>query len=468
MAVEPLFVFIRPLSLMASKLLGHRVIVTGEENIPRSGGALFTINHTGYLDFYFSAFGLLKARRKPRFMAKHEAFENKVAGFFLRTLHQIPVDRIAGNEALKIATKHLKNGEVVCIFPEGTMSQSWEIKELKTGAVRIAQEAGVSIYPAIVWGSQRVWRRGGSLNTSERGIGIRVHFMPEFSVEGDPEEVSQRLRHTMQAELERIQDEYDELFGPFEKGLPWMPRRRGGSAPTLEEAQAEDDRVDRARGRARKMMLHSQDAADEVHAAVLHTQRRESDALSYDDEALSLARLRLAAEKLASSAEEISQASKMEGEEVRRKYGEGSLRAMTESVATAAMELERVTMLSSRRTARRLGRQGDAITDFASGFRHRTTKNLYAGAEYLAQKAQSLLHTLEAAERKAQASAAELRIKHAIAREKRYEQTTADRVRQENRPTEIAFKQADAEINREVKRVKAAEQRAAKDGANDE
>ncbi|HHY07567.1 MAG TPA: hypothetical protein GX530_03370 [Corynebacteriales bacterium] len=454
MAFEPLFHLFRPANKLASALLGHKVILKGLENVPRKTGALFTINHTGYLDFYFSAMGLTKCRRQPRYMAKQEIFENSAAGPIMRHLKQIPVDRIAGRGSMNHAVQMLKDGEAVCIFPEGTMSQSWEIKELKTGAVRMAQEAGVDIYPIIVWGSHRVWRRGVNPDFKTRGIGIIVSYLPAFDPTGDPDEVSERLREVMRNELDVVRAEYEEKFGPFEPGLPWMPASLGGSAPTLAEAQAEDDRVEADRARARSMMRESKKAASDVHMAVMQLEKHDSDKEDDRKKLTHLQELREAAERLAQSAEEISQASKMQGEEVKRKAGEGSLRYMTETVATAAMELERATLLSGRKANRSWGRHSDSITDFASDFRHRATKNLYAGADFLAKKAQDLLNYLEGAERTAKVSSEERAIRHAIAREARIEQATADAIREENRDYERRFKRAQRKADAEARAEK--------------
>lgn len=450
MAFEPAFRLFRPLGGTISGVLGHKIITTGLENIPKKGGALFTINHTGYLDFYFAAFGLTKRRRQPRYMAKQEIFENPVAGPIMRHLKQIPVDRIAGRSSMNLATQMLKDGEAVCIFPEGTMSQSWEIKELKTGAVRMAQDAGVNIYPVIVWGSHRVWRRGVKPDLKTRGLGIMVRFLPPFDPTGDPNEMSRKLREVMKKGLDEVRADYEKKFGPFEPGLPWMPASLGGSAPTLEEAQAEDDAVEADRARARSMMRDSKKAASDVHMAVMQLEQQDSDREDDRQKLSHLQELRAAAERLADSAEEISQASKMQGEEVKRKAGEGSLRYMTETVATAAMELERATLLSSRKANRSWARQADSITDFAAGFRHRAAKNLYAGADFLAKKAQDLLSYLEGAERAAKTSSEDRAIRHAIAREARVEQATADAIREENRDFERRYKKAQVKADTEA------------------
>ena len=453
MAFEPLFHLFRPANKLASALLGHKVILKGLENVPRKTGALFTINHTGYLDFYFSAMGLTKCRRQPRYMAKQEIFENSAAGPIMRHLKQIPVDRIAGRGSMNHAVQMLKDGEAVCIFPEGTMSQSWEIKELKTGAVRMAQEAGVDIYPIIVWGSHRVWRRGVNPDFKTRGIGIIVSYLPAFN----PPETQMRCRSVC-ARSCGMSSTWCALntrkVRPLEPGLPWMPASLGGSAPTLAEAHAEDDRVEADRARARSMMRESKKAASDVHMAVMQLEKHDSDKEDDRKKLTHLQELREAAERLAQSAEEISQASKMQGEEVKRKAGEGSLRYMTETVATAAMELERATLLSGRKANRSWGRHSDSITDFASDFRHRATKNLYAGADFLAKKAQDLLNYLEGAERTAKVSSEERAIRHAIAREARIEQATADAIREENRDYERRFKRAQRKADAEARAEK--------------
>lgn len=449
MAFEPLYSFFFRVGRILSSVLRHNIIVTGQENIPKKGGALLCINHTGYVDFYFSAMPLLRAKRYPRYMAKQEIFENSVAGPLMRRLGHIPVDRIAGRESMDTAVDQLKKGELVAIFPEGTMSNSFEIKDMKTGAVRMAQGAGVKIYPTIVWGSHRVYRRDIKPNL-ERGIPIMIHFCEPMDVAGgDPEELTKQLRSIMQKNLEEVQQRYIEQFGPFEENLPWLPARLGGSAPTLEEAQAADDKIDEDRERANAMMRHSYKAAKEVHTVILHTSGATVDEAAPEAKLSRLTSMRAAAEKLNRAAEELVEAAKVpDGEVAKRKAGAGSLRNMTETVASAAVELERATVLSSRKASRRLGASSDSVTEFATGFRHRTAKSLHAGAEYLSQKAQSLLAYLSDAEEAARKAGEERQIRHAIAREARVEQAAADEVRKANKKMEAAIKHKEREASR--------------------
>ena len=94
MAFEPLFAVANHLSKFIARALKYNVIITGEENIPRKGGALLCINHTGYVDFYFAAMPLLAAKRQPHFMAKQEIFENPIAGPVSYTHLTLPTKRI--------------------------------------------------------------------------------------------------------------------------------------------------------------------------------------------------------------------------------------------------------------------------------------------------------------------------------------------------------------------------------------
>ena len=133
------------------KLLGMKIKVKGGEHIPREGGAVLASNHISYVDFIFDGFAAQPSKRLVRFMAKKDAFEHPVSGPLMRSYHHISVDRAAGEQSLLDAIEYTKAGEIVGIFPEATISRSMEIKELKTGAVRVAAEAGVPLIPIIVW-----------------------------------------------------------------------------------------------------------------------------------------------------------------------------------------------------------------------------------------------------------------------------------------------------------------------------
>ena len=131
----------------------------GEENIPDRGGAVIAINHTSYVDFLPAALAVYRRHRRLRFMIKAEMQQVKVVNFLIKRTGTIPVDRDAGAGAYAVAVQRLREGELVGVYPEATISRSFELKEFKTGAARMAVEAGVPIVPLIVWGAHRIWTK---------------------------------------------------------------------------------------------------------------------------------------------------------------------------------------------------------------------------------------------------------------------------------------------------------------------
>src|SRR5690349_12834803 len=138
------------------RLLGQRFQLSGTENVPRTGGVLLACNHIGYVDFIYGGLAANPSGRLVRFMAKKELFDHAAVGPLMRSLHHIEVDRGSGEASARTAVEYLRAGEAVGIFPEATISRSFELKEFKTGAVRIAAEAGVPLLPVTMWGTQRV------------------------------------------------------------------------------------------------------------------------------------------------------------------------------------------------------------------------------------------------------------------------------------------------------------------------
>ncbi|CAB4636543.1 unannotated protein [freshwater metagenome] len=211
------------------KYLGLRFDFNGEENLPRKGGAILAMNHVSYLDFALIGTAALPAKRWIRFMAKKELFDNKVAGPLLRGMHHISVDRSSGSASFATALRALESGEFVGIFPEGTISVSFELKEFKSGAVRLAVGAGVPVIPAVVWGSQRLWTKKVKRDLKRNKFPILVTFgQPlHFTKDTDIEEGEAQLRAAMSALLLDVQSRYPDSH----IGARWAPVRLGGTAP---------------------------------------------------------------------------------------------------------------------------------------------------------------------------------------------------------------------------------------------
>jgi 1-acyl-sn-glycerol-3-phosphate acyltransferase len=207
--------------------LGLKVRVHGGEHLPRSGGAVLASNHVSYLDFIFAGFAARPSRRLVRFMAKDSVFGHHVAGPIMRSMHHIPVDRAAGAASYAHAVESLRAGEVVGVFPEATMSRSFEPKPFKTGAVRMAQEAGVPLVPMAVWGTQRLWCYDSRSSMRQFGVPVEIHVGAAVDPAGDPEQATTRLRAAVIDLVTRAQQGYpDDGVGQW-----WHPARLGGTAP---------------------------------------------------------------------------------------------------------------------------------------------------------------------------------------------------------------------------------------------
>jgi 1-acyl-sn-glycerol-3-phosphate acyltransferase len=219
--------------------LGLRFTVSGEEHVPRTGGAVMAINHTGYLDFTFAGLPARKHRRLVRFMAKDVTFKHPVSGPLMRGMHHIPVNREAGAAAYDAAVQALRAGEIVGVFPETTMSPSFELLPFKQGAARMAQQAGVPILPTVIWGSQRVLTYGRRRPVSLKTIPLSVDVGAPVVVapDEDPATATRRLRAHMERMLHAAQERYPDRPAD-DSDRWWLPARLGGSAPTAEEGLA--------------------------------------------------------------------------------------------------------------------------------------------------------------------------------------------------------------------------------------
>ncbi|WP_232677213.1 1-acyl-sn-glycerol-3-phosphate acyltransferase [Nocardioides sp. R-C-SC26] len=236
----------------AFRVLGQRFDLTGTEHVPKSGGVLLAVNHIGYVDFIYGGLAANPSGRKVRFMAKREIFDHPLGGPFMRSLHHIEVDRGAGTASFTQAVDFLRRGEAVGIFPEATISRSFELKEFKSGAIRIAAEAGVPVVPVILWGTHRMLTKDHPKDFSRgKTIAIRCGEQMRFTGE-DPVAETAALRSVMADLLDATIRSYPAAEQP--PGSWWLPASYGGSAPTPDEAEQLDveERKARAARRAAK------------------------------------------------------------------------------------------------------------------------------------------------------------------------------------------------------------------------
>lgn len=231
-------------ALTAARAIGTTITYRGLDNIPARGGAVIATNHTSYVDFLPVGLAGRKRGRWIRLMPKAEMQKVGIVNFVIKHTGAIPVDRQAGAAAYAEAVRVLRAGELVGVYPEATISRSFELKEFKSGTARMALEAGVPIIPMVIWGSQRIWTKDYPKSLGRNKIPILVHVGVPVPPAGTSAELDIVLREAMTAALHEVQEQY-----PHPAGAHWVPHRLGGGAPTPAEAVALDEAESAARAR---------------------------------------------------------------------------------------------------------------------------------------------------------------------------------------------------------------------------
>ena len=161
MTVEPVYGTVIALVRTVWRVQGLRFTVIGQEHIPATGGAVIAINHTGYMDFTLA--GLPTFRAAPRAQSPVHGQAGSLRQQDHRADHaRVPAHPGGPLERLRVLRRRRRTaqaGELVGVYPEATISRSFEIKEFKSGAARMAIEADVPIIPHIIWGAQRIWTK---------------------------------------------------------------------------------------------------------------------------------------------------------------------------------------------------------------------------------------------------------------------------------------------------------------------
>jgi 1-acyl-sn-glycerol-3-phosphate acyltransferase len=143
----------------------------GRDRIPRRGGCIIACSHQSFLDPIIVGFS---SSRAVNYLARSTLFKNTVFAAVIRSYGAIELERDEADvRALKKCVEHLRRGEIVLLFPEGTRTRTGEIGPLKPGVFLMSSRAGVPVVPAAVEGSLRSWPRGRIL---PRPAPIRIAY----------------------------------------------------------------------------------------------------------------------------------------------------------------------------------------------------------------------------------------------------------------------------------------------------
>lgn len=165
---------------IVSYIIGHRyrLQVLGLKNIPESGGVLMLGNHISWIDW-----GIVQmaSPRSIRFVMIRNIYERWYLKWFLDIFSVIPVSAGASKTALKEINKSLNNGDVVCLFPEGTISRTGQLAEFQRGYEKAAEEANAIILPFYLRGLWGSWfSRSSEKLKNLRSSGIKHDIIVAF------------------------------------------------------------------------------------------------------------------------------------------------------------------------------------------------------------------------------------------------------------------------------------------------
>lgn len=131
------------------------------KNVPQSGGLLLASNHQSYLDPVLCGVGL---PRRLNFLARDTLFINPVFRVLIKSLNAIPVKRGQSDlAAMKEVISRCKQGKIVCLYPEGTRTETGKIAPAKPGFGLLARRANVPIVPMVIEGAFDHWPKGKSI-----------------------------------------------------------------------------------------------------------------------------------------------------------------------------------------------------------------------------------------------------------------------------------------------------------------
>jgi len=169
----------------------YRVDKSGLDNIPDEGPAVLICNHVSFVDALVLAGSL---RRPIRFVMYYKIFQMPLLSFIFRTANAIPIagareDPAMMERAFEQVSEALRQGEIVCIFPEGKLTEDGEMNAFKPGLSRILQRDPVPVVPLALrglWGSFFSRAYGSAMSRLlPRGMLSRIELVAGEAVAAD-------------------------------------------------------------------------------------------------------------------------------------------------------------------------------------------------------------------------------------------------------------------------------------------
>ncbi len=181
----------------------YKIKKTNIQHIPDEGACILVCNHVSFYDALILSASI---RRPPRFVMYHTIFKTPILSFIFRTARAIPIapakeDAVLLEKAYADIAEALRDGDIVCIFPEGRITDNGEMYPFKAGITRILQDTPVPVIPVALrgmWGSISSRRGGAAFQKMPRRLRSPVEVsvgMPVSPEHATPEHLHQQVQH---------------------------------------------------------------------------------------------------------------------------------------------------------------------------------------------------------------------------------------------------------------------------------
>ena len=187
----------------------YRVRVRGEEHLPTTGPAILVCNHVSFVDAVILG---ITSPRPMRFLMDHRIFKNPALGWFFRLCKAIPIapqkeDVQAYERAFEQAEAVLRDGDMVCLFPEGGITKDGTLQPFKPGIMKILARQPAPVIPAAL---HNLW--GSYFSRIEGGVAMRKPFRRGLFnrvgvVVGEPLAPEQVTPELLQARVQALLDQ---------------------------------------------------------------------------------------------------------------------------------------------------------------------------------------------------------------------------------------------------------------------
>lgn len=183
----------------------YRVKTTNLDNIPATGGCILICNHVSFIDSLVLAGSI---RRPIRFVMHYKIFKIPLLSFIFKTANAIPIAGIKEDpklmhEAFEKIAAALKDGEIICIFPEGKITQDGSLNSFKKGVIKILDKTPVAVVPLALhglWGSFFSRKNGAAMQRPfTRGLFNKIELVAGDVIPSDEANLAR-----LQAAVEKL------------------------------------------------------------------------------------------------------------------------------------------------------------------------------------------------------------------------------------------------------------------------